>query len=196
MTAPTWLPEQEEELSPEPLMLTAPVATSASGFAEIKKHNSDGISQGLNQLRTSNEKRYRQRYLITYLPLNRTGRPADARKATKLRVFALRFKHHKDLPPPGERTLQRRAWMDLGIIQLPEKSAWFPFPSGGRDDQFGNAVEEAVRQRFIQTVVKNRPNPQHGGARGSTHDVLWDELADFYRELAAELAPSGGSFRF
>jgi hypothetical protein len=198
MTRMTWLSELEEELDPAPANPIAPVKATGPGVAEIKKHNYNGKYDGLTQLRNPKIAADRLRYLVTYLPLDASKSPTDLSGAEYVQVYAVHFPpttnpKTKAVVGTAVPTTPRQIagpWMNLGLIKLPKSSVWFP--SVHHADQFGNAVEEAVRRRFLWKVV----NPRPGGRKGYPQDIIWQELAEFYSELARELAPSGGSFRF
>ena len=58
--------------------------------------------------------------------------------------------------------------------------------------QFGNVMEPLVADSFDRKVLKleqppRRRRPEHRGGRGHGSDLLWDELAALYGELAREL---------
>ena len=107
------------------------------------------------------------------MQLRRSGEPARRVQTVPLPTTTL-------IPGP---------WFDLGVLTLVRTPV---LREAKTEAQFGDAVEPQVRRLFIRKVVVPRP----GGRKATPHDVIWDELADFCRELAAELAPSGGSFRF
>jgi hypothetical protein len=179
---------QAPPLAPRLVLATGP------GFAEIKKHNRDGIGDGLLQLRTGVRQLHatgaprRQPYLITYLPVDKDGVGSEKPDATHLRVFAIDFS--AGIPPSTAGVLQR-TWMSVGKIPIPRKAR--PFLSSARQaHRFGREVEGAVRHLFLSKVV----NKTRRGGRKPSHDVIWDELAEFYSELARELTPPVGSFRF
>jgi hypothetical protein len=198
MTAPTWLPDLEEELPlPRTIRGVQPVDNpTGPGKAEIKKYNDKEVRKGLRQLRTGPVTRSREgfvqggigsgqdRYLITYRPM-----PLHSPTPTYVEVHAVKFP--KNTPVPGGvPAVLEMPWMSLG--QIPAPTVPEATPLSQRDILFGKLVEERVRDLFVSTVLKSRT----GAFKGLAHDVVWDELADFYRELAAELSPSGGSFRF
>ena len=195
MTALTRLPDLEEELARIPTLTRKIQTATGPGFAEIKKHNSAGIKSGLEQLRRSSRPGNEPCYLITYMSRNRARERTDVGVVVDIQVFAIRFEKKSEVPFLWS-DLNRLTWMNLGLIKLPKESPWFP--PVGWTDAFGYAVEEAVRRRFIEKVVKKRPDAQRGGLGRppSTHDVIWNELAEFYSELARELAAESGSFRF
>jgi hypothetical protein len=197
MTAPSWLPDLEEELLPHPPTLDLASAThrvTAPGKAEIKKHNDDGIRDGLRQLgarigpaagrRTISAGQ--PRYLITYRPVTVT-RPG-APTVLAVDVYAIGFPAGTPVADSVAAVMRMR-WLKLGRVLVP---ALPPGPASQYDARLGRAVESRVRSLFIDKIVR----PRQGALRGWAHDVVWDELADFYRELAAELSPSGGSLRF
>lgn len=182
---------REEELAPAPTRTAPLVRATGPGFAEIKKHNRNGMRGGLAQLRRRHEPsatRDLPRYLITYLPLDSGGQPTDTGVASQVSAFAVRFDNWRGVPTtPGA----IRTWMRLGEIELPPVSARFP---SVRDEAgFGREVEKLVRRRFVEKVVApTRPR----GRKGYPYDVVWNELAEFYSELARELGSAAGSFRF
>jgi hypothetical protein len=199
-----WLTESEEELSDPPArLLSTPQTTTKPGFAEIKKHNAAGLREGLAQLRFARprymagrgEPADRERYLITYVPVhltkNRTGKvidvPDETTSATHVHVYAVRFDNARSVPTTVPELIGR-TWMDLGRILIPPAIG---FPRPNEPARFGSRIEGHVRRQFITCVVKH-PNPR----KPWNIDVVWNELAEFYSELARELGSMGGSFRF
>lgn len=156
------------------------------GLAEIKPHKAPAIRKGLLQLRNYLQKSEPNRksvWLITYLP-----QPAGSDKPTHVRIFAHKLRAEElrargPLPPLDRLLLSRRELSPP--LALP---ATIPFPRLTRPDMFGLAVEPYVRSRFA--TAYGRPHTHHlpPGRKGA--DVLWNELAGFFRELAAETGDS------
>jgi len=179
-----------------PMTVPVPLAhkPTGPGKAEIKRHNDQGILRGLRQLRTGPVTRSRQgfvqggigsgqdRYLITYEPV-----PLGSKTPTHVEVRAVKFPRNTPVPS-SLRAVRAMRWISLGQVPAPQ----VPQTTPQWDVVFGQHVEEPVRNRFVAWVV----NPRTGAFKGRAHDVVWDELAEFYSELARELGSMGGSFRF
>jgi hypothetical protein len=139
-----------------------------------------------------------QRYLVTYLPVDPARRATQTSNATHVRVFAVRFANSTDVAgvTPAA-ALRNRRWLDLGMIAIPTLQLpraphpAAPFPGADDAIPFGVAIEPLVHQRFVTCVVKH-PNPR----KPWNIDLVWNELAEFYSELAQELGSAASSFRF
>jgi hypothetical protein len=153
-------------LSGQQLRITRP------GIAEIKPHTKHGIPAGVRQLRGRTSKgplKGLDMWLVTYLAV-----PQKTLTPSRIRVLVYKV---EPTGPLG------RPW-DLGEKVLP---ATMPFPKTDNPGFFGMAVEDCVRQKFLP-VLKAGGRSVFGGTGGARWgpDVRWNELANFYAELANE----------
>lgn len=177
----------------------SPPPLTGPGFAEIKPHHDAAIRQGLHQLRLylrqsesargkpfpgvskragwiiGAEPQRTSIWLITYAPLP----PANP---TRLRIVAHQLNRTELLKDPIPRL--DRLLVSRHVLPLVDLPRTIPFPSPSRADMFGLAVESMVRERFGLVFRRPTYRGRRPGVRGP--DVLWRELADLYRELAAE----------
>jgi hypothetical protein len=145
---------------------------SKPGIAEIKPHTRHGIPAGIRQLLTRSSKdpyRGREMWLVTY-----TAVPRISLTPRSIRVLVYKVDPKGNLGPH---------W-DLGERTLP---ATMQFPKTDNPAFFGMAVEDLVRQKFRPALLAGgrQVAPGTGGARRGP-DVDWQELANFYAELANE----------
>lgn len=160
----------------------AETGVTEPGLAEIKPHKAAAIRKGLSQLREYLQKSdptRRSVWLITYLP-----QPLNKNKPTHVRIFAHKLKADElkgsgPIPTLDSLLLSRRELMPP--LALPDA---IPFPRLTRPDMFGLAVEPYVRRRFAGAYGRPHMGRQKLGRKGP--DVLWNELAGLFRELAAE----------
>lgn len=151
-----------------------------AGHAEIKPHSHAGIRDGFVQLRRS--KVSGPKILITYRPVDSGGKAVQTGRPAKVQVFATKL---TDLTPA--KLLSGATWWNLDGVPPPGSV----LPTLDNPPLFGAAVEESVRNKFRDEVLAKNSPPHTmrlgvGGHR-SGPDVLWDELAGMYQELAREL---------
>jgi hypothetical protein len=161
-------------------LAAATMRVGANGVAEIKPHSWSGLRAGLKQLarRTSTG----PRALITYLPVDRSGKTVPAGQAAAVRVFATMYAPSTSLAD----YLAKAQWWDLGSLGLP---GMMPFPVVQNGGFFGMAVENGVRNHFTTKVLNPSTRKVAAGTGGHQHgaDVQWQELAELYAELARQL---------
>jgi hypothetical protein len=154
-------------VQPGPTQRNPPPITRP-GIAEIKPHTPTGIAAGERQLRRRKAPPGRQRWLLTYVVVSQ---PSSG-KAGRARVLA----YH--VTPTGK----NGPW-DLGDAVIPDK---IPFPHPRNPAFFGMAIEPIVRQQFKGWLPGGSTLRRGtGGARRGV-DVKWNELAQYYAELASE----------
>ncbi|SDS94476.1 hypothetical protein SAMN04488543_2693 [Friedmanniella luteola] len=159
--------------------LAPPRVPSTGVAAEIKPHNTVGIRNGLNQLRSS---RAPVRLLITY----RTVSPATP---DRFEVLLADPDQVRTALNPRSRQMPPTTWYRIGSFREPKVQTQIPLSSCA--PRLGVTVEPGVRatyQRFMR----------RGSAPGLTlgwkdpnapgHDIQHEELAAFLQELAGELA--------
>lgn len=181
-TAPYTSEIQEEWSTDFQRPFRAETGVTEPGLAEIKPHKKPAIRKGLYQLRKYLQKSAPARksvWLITYLP-----QPLNKNKPTHVRIFAHKLKADElrasgPLPTLDSLLLSRRELDPL--IELPPK---IPFPTLDKPDMFGLVIEDYVRDRFERAYGRPRAKKVVPGRKGA--DVLWNELAGLFRELAAE----------
>lgn len=190
------------------MAMTGSGLVDAPGLAEIKPESPQGIRAGLHQLRTyvcqserarggppcgtpktggkthraawisGTEPQRSSVWLITYLPW------PDRQKPSHVRVFAYEVERARLLAkgplPPTQSLLKSRR--ELAKVPIPETMK-FPVPVE-QPDMFGLAIERHVRDEFRSKFRRALDRRQDVGRQGP--DVLWLELADLFRELAAE----------
>lgn len=193
-----WLPVPTN-LTTDPANLLASVGNFE--FAEIKPHNSDGISGGLEQLGLQ-EGRGRERlkgsaspfrtgkFLVTYLPVDEQGKSALEGNPHCVRVFVTnRCKNEvKKKDPSGrirkwEQIINDWDWYDLGSFKPPPTIPLIVQEAS----VFGVVIEPYVRQVFRNKVLGPKKKIDRGGRALRGADIYWNELARFYTELAREL---------
>jgi hypothetical protein len=158
------------------------VALDKPAVAEVKPHSSDGLREGLCQLRrpASADRPDGLRFLLAYLPYNvRRG------KAEGVRVFAIGFSDIAHVPT-SVAGLRGASWADLGTVTLPPT---VPFPPVVHAGFFGHAVEPLVRLKYGRRLVWPAGRslvPGTGGHRPGP-DARNTELAEFTAALAHEL---------
>jgi hypothetical protein len=157
------------------------------GFVEIKPHTLTGIKAGLKQLGKRLENATPKAdtgVLATYLAVDSGGRPLPTGKAKYLRVYAV-LVNRTPTPTLAQYRLPR-LWHYLGMAPLPER---IEHPSVDHPGAFGFAVEKVVQQQVMNVVSLQTPKKKWtpGGGSRPGPDMTYDELADFYRELAHEL---------
>lgn len=201
ITWTNWQTEQELEgerdWSREPARVLdgRTMKIAGRGFAEIKPHSRSGIEDGLEQLAKSDRKHADGRppmALITYLPIDPSGRPVSTGRAERAKVFAVPYSG-----PGTVNSYLSKDWYLIGEIPV-QRVVVLKVDQPGL---FGAAIEERVRRCFRTVVLQNTGlNPGRkftgGGGPGHGPDVLWNELAAFYRELAAELESASWSASF
>lgn len=179
--------------APAPEQFETPnLAFDNPGFAEIKPHNSQGLTDGWKDLSKKSklsDKTRRGRtpkFLVTYLPVKegKTGR--DINDAVKdstppcVRVFASPYTGEPERPH-----VSKMKFHNLGSFKPPPT-----VPLNVEEASlFGAAIEKYARELF-QREILDRLKPQkqgHGGTTVHGADIYWDELARFYAELAREL---------
>jgi hypothetical protein len=159
------------------------MSIAANGWAEIKPHNYAGIRAGLKQLRTAGRGQPRTgQVLITYLPVDSSNSSVSSGQPACVRVFATRFEAKGAGDNPSD-FLRKHAWYDLGSF-APPKQITLNVDDGGL---FGAAIERYVRHQFQAVVKAPTQHVPGGGGPRQGPDVLWDELAELYAELAREL---------
>ncbi|MFK4088245.1 hypothetical protein ACI2LF_29300 [Kribbella sp. NPDC020789] len=157
------------------------------GFVEIKPHTRSGIKSGLTQLarrlRTAN---LTCGVLATYLGVGPGAAPIRKGKARFVRVYGVLV----DLtvtPVPVVAQYSRAAqWHYLGLAPLPDK---IDHPPVDHAPAFGWAVEPVVQRQVMNIVTLRTPKKTWTPMGGPGHgpDIMYTELAGFYRELAHEL---------
>lgn len=189
-----WSPDFRNPLKPDTGIINKP------GLAEIKPHKAAAIRKGLRQLwgyiRENTEKNSKvptepkrdSVWLITYLP-------SSAVQPSHLRVFAHEIDKNKLMRSavvPGTKgarpkvlipkfetlVLSRR---ELPQINLPKTIG---FPKLDKPDFFGLAVEDLIRKAFRKAYARPLSRKLQEGRKGA--DILWNELAGLFRELAEE----------
>lgn len=179
--------ELEEEaprkwLSIPKLLPSGKMTVQPNGFAEIKPHNRAGIRAGLKQLGERARGKGRQpQALITYLPVDAALAPLPSGWPPHVRVFAVKYDHGN--PPTMADIFIKHQWYDLGSF-TPRKTIDLKVDNAS---VFGAVIEESVRKKFITSVLKAPLKYRGGGGAGTGPDVLWDELAQMYAELARDL---------
>lgn len=157
------------------------------GFVEIKPHTRTGIRSGLTQLaRRLKKANLTCGVLATYLGVGPGAAPVQRGKASFVRIYGLVV----DLtvtPTPTVTQYSRRAqWHYLGLARLPDK---LEHPPVDHAPAFGWAVEPVVQRQVMNLVTLKTPKKTWTPMGGPGHgpDMMYTELADFYRELANEL---------
>lgn len=152
------------------------------GLAEIKPHHPRAIREGLGQLHARLRGPYTRHpdyWLLTY-----RAQPAGADRPSSVRIVAHRIDPQAlgRLGPAGDRSRLITATTEFDAPLPPV----IRFPPTSQPAMFGMAVEDVVRSAFGKRFrrVADRALPAGGNRPGP--DVLWKELAEFYRELAAE----------
>ncbi|MET7280727.1 hypothetical protein ABZS29_20985 [Kribbella sp. NPDC005582] len=157
------------------------------GFVEIKPHTRSGIRSGLTQLaRRLKKANLTCGVLATYLGVGPGAAPVKKGKARFVRIYAVLV----DLtvtPTPTVLQYSRPAqWHYLGLAPLPDK---LEHPPVDHAPAFGWAVEPVVQRQVMNIVTLKTPKKTWTplGGPGHAPDLMYTELADFYRELANEL---------
>jgi hypothetical protein len=159
----------------EPLPFTKSKFPSDSVIGEIKPHNPAGIAAGIVQLRGRRGITQRTPQLITYRQV--PGQP------TKYEILAA------DSTELAGVIRGRRAklgtWYTLGIVE--SSAAAKPIPLWQCSTSLGNLLEPQIRQRYAARVGAKLKEKDNASLRGADieHELL--EMAEFFRELAAEL---------
>lgn len=168
---------------PEPWPNSTQYFPSQGVIGEIKPHNARGFRDGVNDLRRRRPRLGRKLQLITYrqVPGDPTRYQVLAAKRTELEAVV------EGRAPIG--TL--RTWYDLGTIRAAKAAERIPLwecPSA-----LGNLLEQQIRRRYATRVGAElqRKHPSTTGA-DIEHELL--EMAEFLRELAAELEAEAGSY--
>lgn len=148
------------------------------GMVEIRPHNDRGRRRGAADLRT------RMRggpwaghdgWLVTYVALGADGNPLSRGRPAAVRLLA----EQVGGPSPS-------GVFDLGVVPLP---ATIPFPRVDLPGFFGSAVEEPIRQRLTELLVRHARRTVDTATGGATPgpDLVWREVAQMYGELAQQL---------
>ncbi|GAA1057443.1 hypothetical protein GCM10017608_16230 [Agromyces luteolus] len=154
--------------------------------AEIKPHNADGISDGIRQLVRRNAARAAiTPQLLTYRPVDatRTRYEILAADSGELRTIVAAWRPRKRVPRP-------RTWYRLpGTITV--TAAADRIPRWQCPTQLGNLIEGQIRDNYATQLRISLP--QKSASRTGAdieHELL--EMAEFLRELAAELEAEAG----
>ena len=160
---------------------TRPMPFDASKFprtgviGEILPHNTRGIAAGIAQLRTRRGITRRTPQLVTYRQV--PGQP------TRYEVLAAD-------PTQLAGVIQRRragidTWYSLGVVE--SSRAVLPIPLWQCSSSLGNLLERQIRQRYATRVGATLASKTSASQTGADieHELL--EMAEFLRELAAEL---------
>ncbi len=172
-----------------PGLAAAALVLTAPGLVEIKPHTATGIRAGLKQLFDRLKKQgLKTGVLATYVGADSAGRRLPKGRAKCLQVYAALV--HAAPPPAVAPTLAQYSrpgvWHDLGLTPLLDK---IDHPRVDHAPAFGWAVEEVV-QRQVKKMIKLQTRQKLWtplGGPGHGADMRFDELAEFYRELAHEL---------
>jgi hypothetical protein len=153
---------------------------------EIKPNNDAGIAAGIRQLvRRTADRRSATPQLLTYSKVNGNPRKYEVLAAdpTELRAIIAAWRAKTHYPRP---TLWYRLGSDLDVPQAVDLIPRWKCPT-----QLGNLVEGPIRARYAMQLGIGLPakSPSRPGA-DITHEL--QEMAEFLRELAAELEAEAG----
>lgn len=148
---------------------------------EVKPHNPPGIAAGIDQLvRGTHRRPTAKPQLITYRAVSgqRTRYEVLAADVTQLRAAIAARRAGRPVPPIAK-------WYTVGIVPVPQATRRIELwqcPT-----LLGNAVENRVRNAYTDRVGIPRLPRKKSNAPGADieHELL--EMAEFLRELAAEL---------
>lgn len=189
-----WLPAPESN--------KIDIARWDCGFAEIKPHNSKGIQKGIDALRyvtVTKKGKLRKpgpgrvgrtaKFLVTYLPEEAPGKPAEKDWPSRVRVFATPYDDARTVRPGTgksiKNTISNWKWEELGCF-VPPKVAEV-LADERTAGLFGTAIEGHVRELFYRKMLKPKGKEVGGGQTLKGADIFWNELGRFYTELAREL---------
>jgi hypothetical protein len=171
-------------LPPGALVLTDP------GLVEIKPHTATGIRAGLKQLAARLDKaNLKSGVLATYMGADSLGRRLSLGRPKCLHVYAtvVNATPPRTPTPSLAQYSHPGRWHDLGLTPLPDK---IDHPRVDHAPAFGWAVEPVVQRHVAASRITLRTPLRKWtplGGPGAGADMKYDELADFYRELAHEL---------
>ncbi len=170
---------------PMPKPSGTPLPVRSKGIGEIKPHYGPSRREGMKQL-CEKAKRGDEKWLVTYVGLDSLHRPLPFGRPSFLRVAAQKITCTKD-PNAATKKIGRPVGklIVLDDVELDQKIA---YPSVNEPGFFGHAAEKVAQAAFKRALPKDRkPHPGTGGPRPGP-DLMWDELAALYSELA-ELVP-------
>ena len=153
---------------------------------EVKPHNPQGIAAGIDQLvRWTRLRPSAKPQLVTYrqVPGTRTRYEVLAADVDELRLAISARGSRRPVPPI-------RTWYSIGITPVPEATR--PLELWQCPAMFGNVVEKHVRRAYADRI-RIPPLPEKDPSKTGPdieHELL--EMAEFLRELAAELEAEAG----
>lgn len=156
-------------------------------MGEIKPYNPAGVAAGVRQLaRWRDSRPHATLQLIAYRQ--------EPRQPSRYQLLAADTRQLAEAVnnARARKPFRIATWYDVGTISVPralEKIELWQCPT-----LFGNVVEEHVRARYAARVGIG-PLPKKDASRPGPdieHELL--EMAEFLRELAAELEAEAGSY--